>query len=288
MLVLELTPRLQTAFPTIPITSLYGGSPDRHLYSPLTISTTHQLLRFYQAFDLVIIDEVDAFPYSVDETLTYAVKQARIPDSTLIYLTATPNQKWQKECRSGKQAYVTIPARFHRQPLPVPEFVWCGNWSKMLKGSKAIPENVMKWIEKRLNEGKQALLFLPRIELIDEILPILKLKNQAIEGVHAGDPDRKEKVLKMRNKEIPLLLTTTILERGVTFPNIDVAVLGAEDRIFSESALVQISGRVGRSHEHPTGTITFFHYGKTEAMENARWQIISMNKEAKKAGLIND
>ncbi len=279
---------MKEAFPAIPISSLYGGSPDRHLYSPLVISTTHQLLRFYHAFDLIIVDEVDAFPYSVDETLQHAVKQARTPDSTLIYLTATPNQKWQKECKSGKQSYVTIPARFHRHSLPVPDFAWCGNWRRLLKRNKTIPENVEKWIEKRLNEHKQSLLFLPKIELIDEILPYLKAKNSAIEGVHSGDPERKEKVLKMRNKEIPLLLTTTILERGVTFPNIDVAVLGAEDRIFTESALVQIAGRAGRSRDYPTGTVTFFHYGKTEAMENARRQIITMNKEAKRMGLVDD
>ncbi|MBU5224822.1 DNA/RNA helicase, partial [Vibrio cholerae] len=64
-----------------------------------------------------------------------------------------------------------------------------------------------------------------------------------VEAVHAEDPDRKEKVQKMRNKEVDLLVTTTILERGVTFPNVDVAVLGAENRIFTESALVQIAGR---------------------------------------------
>ncbi|MFK4997169.1 hypothetical protein ACI2OX_04930 [Bacillus sp. N9] len=53
-----------------------------------------------------------------------------------------------------------------------------------------------------------------------------------------------------------------MLERGVTFPNIDVAVIGAEDDIFTEAALVQISGRVGRSSEFPNGTITFFIMGE--------------------------
>ncbi|MFB8735903.1 helicase-related protein [Bacillus sp. SL00103] len=45
-----------------------------------------------------------------------------------------------------------------------------------------------------------------------------------------------------------VLVTTTILERGVTIPNVQVGVLGAESTIFTESALVQISGRAGR---HP-------------------------------------
>lgn len=284
--VLELTPRLKKAFPTIRIASLYGGSEDRQVNAPLTIATTHQLLRFYQSFDTVILDEVDAFPYSVDESLKHAVHQARKPASSIIYLTATPNKKWQAECRSGKRKFITIPARYHRHPLPVPSFHWCGNWEKALKKNR-LPHNIIQWIKKCLHSEKQCLIFVPKIEKMEKILPIVRKLHPKTEAVHAEDPNRKEKVLAMRNKEIRILLTTTILERGVTFPRIDVAVLGAEDRIFTESALVQIAGRVGRSAQYPTGDITFFHYGKTEAMNEARRQIINMNIEAKKKGLID-
>ncbi|MDR4949462.1 DEAD/DEAH box helicase [Neobacillus cucumis] len=285
--VLELTPRLKAAFPHIPIASLYGGSEDRHLFAPLTIATTHQLLRFYQAFDAIILDEVDAFPYTVEESLQHAVVQARKPTSAMIYLTATPNGKWQRECRTGKRAYTTIPARFHRKPLPVPSFVWCGNWSKQLPKGK-LPQNVIRWIQTRIQADKQTLIFFPHIPLMEKALSILRPFHPAIEAVHAEDPDRKNKVQKMRNKEIPMLLTTTILERGVTFPNIDVAVVGAEDAIFTESALVQIAGRAGRSKDYPTGTVTYFHYGKTEEMLKARRQIVTMNREGYKRGLLDD
>ncbi|MBN8201539.1 DEAD/DEAH box helicase [Bacillus sp. NTK034] len=285
--VLELGPRLKGVFPGITIAVLYGGSEDRHLQAPITIATTHQLLRFYKAFDTVILDEVDAFPYTADESLQYAVRQSRKENSSMIYLTATPNQKWQKECRSGKRNFVTIPARYHRHPLPVPSFKWCGNWEKSLRKDK-LPSAVSQWIKKRLDNQKQCLLFLPKIDKMEKVLTILRKTYPKIQAVHAEDPDRKDKVQMMRNKEIPMLLTTTILERGVTFPNIDVAVLGAEDRIFTESALVQIAGRVGRSAQFPSGDITFFHYGKTESMVKAQKQILKMNTEAKKKGLIDN
>jgi len=233
------------------------------------------------------LDEVDAFPYSVDESLQYAVEQARKPISSIIYLTATPNEQWQKECLSGKRNFVTIPARFHRHSLPVPQFTWCGNWKKQLKKGK-LPPIVRLWIQHRLAAEKPVLLFFPRIELMENLLPLLKTLHPKIEAVHAEDPQRKEKVQAMRNKEIPILLTTTILERGVTFPRLDVAVLGAEDQIFTESALVQMAGRVGRSSDFPSGAVTFFHFGKTNAMVKARRQIISMNKEAIQKGLIDD
>ncbi|WP_316570453.1 DEAD/DEAH box helicase [Neobacillus sp. YIM B06451] len=284
--VLELTPRLKEAFPSIKIAFLYGGTEERHTSSQLTIATTHQLLRFRHAFDTMILDEVDAFPYTMDESLQYAAERARKSVSSIIYLTATPSKKWQAECRSGKRPYVTIPARFHRHPLPVPEFSWCGNWRKQLHKNQ-LPKECTRWTNERINVGKQALIFFPNIELMQAALPILQKLHKGIESVHAEDPDRKDKVKRMRNGETPILLTTTILERGVTLSNIDVAVIGAEDRIFTESALVQIAGRAGRSARHPTGVVTFFHYGKTNTMVDARKQILAMNREGKAKGLLD-
>jgi len=61
--VLELKPRLEKAFHPTPVVTLYGGSEQRWETAPITIATTHQLMRFERAFDLVIIDELDALPY---------------------------------------------------------------------------------------------------------------------------------------------------------------------------------------------------------------------------------
>lgn len=285
--VLELVPRIKKVFPSILVTALYGGSDDRHQSSPLTISTTHQLLRFQHAFDTIIVDEVDAFPYTFDESLQWAVKKAAKPKAARIYLTATPSKKWQNECRFGKREFIKIPVRFHRKPLPLPKFVWCGNWQKRIEKSW-LPYNVLHWAEKRVKQGKQALIFLPHIEFMKRSLPIFKKLHPAIEAVHAEDSLRREKVERMRAGKTPILLTTTILERGVTFPNIDVAVLGAENDIFTEAALVQIAGRVGRSSVYPAGDVTFFHYGRTKAMIQALLHIDGMNKEAREAGQFDE
>ncbi|WP_263497730.1 DEAD/DEAH box helicase [Rossellomorea vietnamensis] len=284
--ILELSPRLKKVFPQTGVTTLYGGSEERHSYGQLVLSTTHQLYRFKEAFDVMIIDEVDAFPYSYDSSLQGAVEKARKPLSSIIYLTATPDQKTQQECARGKRNFIGIPARFHRHPIPLPRFVWCGLWKKSLKKNR-IPPALKKWTSLRIQQSKQALIFFPTVALMEKALPLFQDMHPLIESVHAEDPDRKEKVLKMRQGEIPILLTTTILERGVTIPNIDVAVLGAEEKIFTESALVQIAGRVGRSTDYPTGDIVYFHYGRTGDMIKALLHIDQMNKEAAKRGLLH-
>lgn len=285
--ILELSPRIKKVFPDTSMTTLYGGSEERNTYGQLVLSTTHQLYRFQDAFDVMIIDEVDAFPYSYDSSLQWAVEKARKTQSSMIYLTATPDKKTQQQCTKGNRSFIQIPARFHRHPIPLPKFVWCGFWKKTLKKNR-IPNPLKKWTLSKLQQSKQALLFFPTVELMEKALPLFQEMNPLIGSVHAEDPNRKEKVMKMRNKEIPILLTTTILERGVTIPNIDVAVLGAEEKIFTESALVQIAGRVGRSADYPKGDIIYFHYGRTGEMIKALLHINQMNKEAGKRGLIHE
>lgn len=63
------------------------------------------------------------------------------------------------------------------------------------------------------------------------------------------------KVQLMRNREIQYLVTTTILERGVTLPDIDVIILGADHHNFNSRSLIQIAGRVGRKTSRPTGMV---------------------------------
>ena len=99
--------------------------------------------------------------------------------------------------------------------------------------------------------------------------------------VHASDPQRLQKVQAMRERQLSFLVTTTIIERGVTFPGIDVGVLGADEEVFSTAALVQIAGRVGRSKERPGGAVTFWVQENSRRIEEAKQQIKSMNRRAR-------
>ncbi|ADU31871.1 DEAD/DEAH box helicase [Evansella cellulosilytica] len=276
--VLELEPRFKEAFPETHIHAFYGGADDKYAQAEFVISTTHQLLRFYKAFNIVIIDEVDAFPYSYDEKLRYAVAKAKKDDSLTVYVTATPEKKMKERAELGILPCMKVARRYHRYPLPVPHYLWVGNWEKKLK-KNALPFQVVLWINEKMSLGKQVFLFVPTVKVMKQVVDCLSRYIQVeVEGVHASDECRREKVLKFRKGDIKVLVTTTILERGVTVKGVQVAVLGADDRIFTESALVQISGRVGRSPDEPGGDVVFFHHGKTNAMVEARKHIVRMNK----------
>lgn len=285
---LELMPRLQVAFPTVDLAVLYGAMETPYNYTQFVLATTHQLFRFKEAFDVLIIDEIDAFPFHLDESLQAAAQRAVKKEATLIYLTATPNRKIQKEVTKNNLFATILPARYHRHPLPVPSLKWAGAWRKKLLKTP-LHNPIGKKIQEKITTRRRCLIFVPNIEWMLQLEKTLKtlFPQTAIESVSALDPKRKEKVSAMRNSEIQLLLTTTILERGVTLADIDVLVIGAEDRIFTEAALVQIAGRCGRSAKYPTGEVIFFHHGQTKAMKQAVKQIKQMNHLAQRRGLLN-
>ncbi|MGG4208342.1 MULTISPECIES: DEAD/DEAH box helicase [Bacillus] len=278
--VLELEPRLRKAFQGMTIAVLYGGSSQRFQIAPLVIATTHQLMRYKNAFDVVIVDEVDAFPYSMDERLQFAVLKAmRKNGGVRIYLSATPSKKMTREVSSGKLETIKIPLRFHKQPLPVPTFHWIGHWKKKLKKNQ-LPRKVMNWMQRHIANKRRVLLFVPSIATMKKVTKILREHSLNVEGVSADDPDRKQKVQHFRDYVYDVLVTTTILERGVTIPNVQVGVLGSESTIFTESALVQISGRVGRHPDYCTGDVFLFHFGLTRSMKQAKKHIVKMNDTA--------
>ena len=280
--VLELEPRLRKAFQGMKVVVLYGGSSERFQIAQLVIATTHQLMRYKNAFDVLIVDEVDAFPYSMDERLKFAVLKAmRKKGGVRIYLSATPSKNMTREVSHGKLEAIKIPLRFHQQPLPVPFFQWIGHWKKKLKKNH-LPSKMMSWIQKHIAKKRRVLLFVPSIATMKKVTKILQEHNLNVEGVSADDPDRKQKVQHFRDFAYDVLVTTTILERGVTIPNVQVGVLGSESTIFTESALVQISGRAGRHPDYCTGDVIFFHFGLTRSMKQAKKHIVKMNDTAAK------
>ncbi|WP_270206907.1 DEAD/DEAH box helicase [Streptococcus anginosus] len=276
---LELYRRLKVDF-TCDISLLHGES-EVYFRSPLVIATTHQLLKFYQTFDLLIVDEVDAFPYVDNPMLYHAVHQAVKVEGTKIFLTATSTDELDKKVAKGELTRLSLPRRFHGNPLIVPQKIWLADFQKYLGQKKLVPK-LRQFIQKQRKTSFPLLIFASEIKKGQEFAEILQstFPNEKVGFVASTTENRLEIVEKFRQKEITILVTTTILERGVTFPCVDVFVVEANHRLFSRSALVQIAGRVGRSMDRPTGELIFFHDGTTMAIEKAIKEIQEMNQEA--------
>ena len=126
------------------------------------------------------------------------------------------------------------------------------------------------------------MLFAPEIKTGQKLASVLEKRfpDEIISFVSSQTENRLDIVEGFRNKDITILVSTTILERGVTFPCVDVMVVQANHRLYTSSSLVQIGGRVGRSMERPTGDLLFFIEGSNRAIEKAIAEIKTMNQEA--------
>lgn len=286
---LELFPRLQQAFTSVALLLLYGDAEEAYQYTSLVICTTHQLLRFEHAFDLLIIDEVDAFPYARDSSLHFAVKRAVKPEGgKLVYLTATPDDDMMQAVKRGELTQTVLPARYHGYPLPEPEFKWVGNWSQSIARCQK-RSKLWRLLRNFLALEGVKLIFMPQITLAEALFGWLSqsLPDCRMACVHSKDPERKAKVQALREGQYDALISTTILERGVTFTNCHVCIVGAENDLYVTSALVQMSGRVGRKSDYPTGQLIYAHGGVSRSMQRARKQIKQMNQDARGKGLVN-
>ncbi|TYP75717.1 late competence protein required for DNA uptake (superfamily II DNA/RNA helicase) [Paenibacillus methanolicus] len=285
--VLELDPRIRRAFPAERVVTLFGGSPQRWESGCITLATTHQLFRFREGFDLVIIDEIDAFPYHGDPQLHYAASRSLAPDGATVLLSATPPAKLRGQARRGSLPHARVPVRFHGHPLPVPAMLRMPAVDRLLRALR-FPPALRRALQASLDRGAQLFVFVQRIRHVAPLVARLRreFKAVAIDGTSSKDEERADKVRLFRDGAIRLLVTTTILERGVTIPRSDVFILDADGRLFDDASLIQMAGRAGRSLHDPAGRVYFGAPAVNNAQRSAVKEIRAMNRIAMKKGYL--
>ena len=67
----DVVPRLKRDFPDYPFQVLTGTTSVKFQGGGMVLATTHQVWRFWRAFDVIFMDEVDAFPYHGSRALEW-------------------------------------------------------------------------------------------------------------------------------------------------------------------------------------------------------------------------
>lgn len=275
---LELYPRVQQAFKNVTIGIFHGKNDIKYSPTQIMIGTVHQLVRFEKAFDVLIIDEVDSYPLIGDKMLHRAIQKSKKDQGSIVYLSATPPVTLLEQVKNGDVNLSKLHQRFHGYPLPEPK---CHLLFKSTFFWQVNPR--IKWlVQKILKRRERMMIFFPRIELMIKFEKIFKGKfpQTKVVSVSSKDEKRIEKVQEFREEQAEIILTTTILERGVTFHHVHVIVLDADASEFSKTALVQIAGRAGRDKNHPDDEVHFFYQFFTEKILQACTEIQSINQEA--------
>lgn len=81
------------------------------------------------------------------------------------------------------------------------------------------------------------------------------------------------------------MITTTILERGVTVKDLQVIVIDADNMTFTPESLIQISGRVGRKFNARTGKVIFLGKSYNENIKKSIKTIKDINHRALLSGV---
>jgi len=140
-------------------------------------------------------------------------------------------------------------------------------------------DDVIKFVKKEIKEGNQIFWVCPLIEeskKIDHQSSVTKYKflnkifPNKVALLHGKiDIEEKEKILNdFLNKKFSILVSTTIIEVGIDFPNANVIIIENANK-FGLSQLHQLRGRVGRGIKQASCILMF----KTNLSINAKKRI---------------
>ena len=139
--------------------------------------------------------------------------------------------------------------------------------------------DVIKFVKKEISKNNQTFWVCPLIEeskkinhqsAVKRYNDLCKIFKNRVGLLHGAlESDEKEKVLlKFLNKEIDILVSTTVIEVGIDFPNANVIIIENSNK-FGLSQLHQLRGRVGRGSKDSYCILLF----KSSLSENAKKRI---------------
>ena len=143
------------------------------------------------------------------------------------------------------------------------------------------------FIGKKLSQGRQAYFIAPLIEeseklsaksteeLYEEVNKKLPMYRIGVLHGRMKNSEKDEVMKRFKNKELDILVSTTVIEVGVDVPNATIMVINNSER-FGLSVLHQLRGRVGRGEYQSY----CFLVSKTEnATSKARLQIMEETQD---------
>lgn len=261
--VLELSGRFRKIFPSAAVVTVCAGHNDP-LTGDLIVCTTHQLYRYPKTFDLLILDEVDAFPFKGNEVLSNIALNAC--KGHIIYSTATIDETTKKLISQRPYVTVSLWERPHHKPLIVPKIIWLPYLFGII------------WLIAHLNNNRgQYIIF---TETKRECLMIYRLIRIFFKTtyVYSDLNERNENITAFRKRRFKVIVATSVLERGITIKGVNVILMFKNGRIFDRSSIIQMVGRVGRSMQKTDGQAYIVTSFINKAMIEAIMEIRYANK----------
>lgn len=259
-LVKELYERICQSFSHTVIGVLYGGY-QQNLDAQFIICTMHQLYKFENdiGFDLMIADEVDAFPFYQNRVLNEIFTRCCL--GNYIKLSAT----FASEDIQGEEL-LFMNRRYHGYDLPVPQMILSPSFLQ-----KLILVLLILFMHKKI------IVYVPTVAIVYQLVHTLR-PIVDIEGVSSHHPHNQKTIQELKEGKIQVIVSTTLLERGMTVEDVQVIVYHGEHVLFDERTLIQIAGRVGRKPDFPTGKVYILTSERTKGITQCIKTIRRLNQ----------
>lgn len=268
-IVIELEKRLQDSFLNNSVCSVYKDH-SFILEADIVILTTHQLYRYPSYFDLLILDEIDAFPYKENTMLKEFFKSS--VRGQYVLMSATIDENDISTIKKDNGTVFKLMQRFHQKPIPLPQFIKESFFPRL---------QVLFRLRKYLNMHKPVLIFVPEIEIGCELFRFLNIFYKNGENVSSKSRYRKEVIERFKRGRYKYLVTTSILERGVTIKDLQVIVFQADSQIYDSKTLIQIAGRVGRKADSYDGEVILYAKEELDTIKDAIREIKRCNESSR-------
>jgi len=265
--VLEIAKRLQEVFKNLEVTAVCQGYTGR-IDGDLIVCTTHQLYRYRNYFDLLIIDEPDGFPFKDNEVLQGIARNSY--RKSVIYLTATPDEKLMQRVMNRELSYLHLSKRPLGNDLIIPEVIYSFRWSLYFV--------LIAKINSLVKLDRKLLVFVPTIKM-SRLLYFMLRRFYRCCYMNSKSTNKEEIIEQFRSDKYQLCICTTVLERGITIKGVNVIVMFAQHAVFDEASLVQISGRVGRDINDPFGLCYFLASRKSEKIDRCIQRLQRANND---------
>ena len=228
---------------------------------------THSLFQqkiSYFNLGLIIIDEQHKF--GVNQRKKLSDKGGK--DCDVLVMSATPIPRTMMMTIYGDMDISLIKTKpKNRQPIKT----YSKNESKINEvinfvKSEIDKKNQVFWVCPLINESK----IMDQQSATEKYKYLSKIFKDRVDVVHGGmSREEKDKVLnKFNDREIDILVSTTVIEVGIDFPNANVIVIENSSK-YGLSQLHQLRGRVGRGNKESSCILMF----KEGLSENARKRI---------------
>lgn len=239
--VIELGERIKSNFNNLKVVYVCEGYTE-DILGDLVICTTHQLFRYHNYFDYLIVDEPDAYPFSNSDLLKGIMLTSF--KKHVVFMSATYDTSLLDIL--GNFTHLRLPLRPNLKPLPIPYV------------RRTIFEIL---IDLKKNKERKNLIFVPTKRIAKYLSILFKIPCITSKTIE------KDRIIDcFRNGDINTLISTTVLERGVTFENCFVYVLWADHPVFNRASLIQISGRVMRG-KSTVGECYFHSFYRSKEVE---------------------